>query len=205
MLRKSTSNRAEERRSTSRGRRSTSRGRRSTSRGRRSTSRNRTERSHSVKKYINYEILFNNKTYEKDMSVYNLLNRKEHVNLEELDESLCAVKSGSKINSIFKLNDIVSSINDCDFSLLVNKDKKIIAILSIVIYGNMWEINYLCGSYKERGLGGNLLKKLKQVANEYDKPITIYAVGIPSAAKHVYLKSGFNPDLNSDGYQYTVK
>jgi hypothetical protein len=152
-----------------------------------------------------YEVLFNDKSYERDFSQYGIMTREKQIEISDVDKNLCSVIKDGSIKQIFDLNSVIDSINETTFSLLISKKSKIKAVISITVYGAMWEMTYVCGTANEKGLGSKLLTKLIKITELYEKPITIYGVGIPAGARKVYLSKGFTPQFNDDGLQLIIQ
>jgi hypothetical protein len=140
--------------------------------------------------------------FDKNLFSFGINNRENDITIDELDENLCTFKKDEQVIKAFTPGEIVSTINGCTFALLAMKRSKIIAFISVTAYGNMWEIQHICGSSNERGLGGKLLDKLIEITQIYTKPIVLYGLGIKEGSRMLYLKKGFK--LIDGSYQLTL-
>ena len=104
------------------------------------------------------------------------------ITIEDLDNNLC--------RKVFDNNLIMNAISECSF-VLYYKDEKIKGILCVTVYGNMWEISYICVSPVKKGLGSRLIDKLKNIASTYKSPIILYGLGLYEGSQKLYEKNGF--------------
>jgi hypothetical protein len=56
----------------------------------------------------------------------------------------------------------------------------------------MWEIQHICGSSYERGIGSKLLDKLIEITQKYTNPIILYGLGIKEGSRMLYIKKDLN-------------
>jgi len=119
------------------------------------------------------------------------------INPEKIGNDIC--------RGVFKPDNIIDCINQCSFSLYFEENSKIKGIICVTNYDNTkyWEITYICVSADKKGLGTELLNKLKNIAkknvNAVKPVIVIYGMGITDASSNLYIKNGFKDK------QYVVK
>ena len=85
------------------------------------------------------------------------------------------------------------------FSLYYIENQILLGIACVTIYGDMWEVSYICTAKK--GVGTLLIKKIKDIAVEYELPITIYGLGFIQV-QNFYIKNKFI-EVNGS-HQYRV-
>jgi hypothetical protein len=132
---------------------------------------------------MSYYVYFNNSDYTKDFTDLNITVTKSNIKFEDLDDELC--------RGIFNNSQIFESTQEVSFILYFKKDMKIKGILCLTVYGQMWEVSYICVSVDEKGLGSSLLDKLKSMAKKYSRPITIYGLALYEGSQKLYIKNGF--------------
>lgn len=117
------------------------------------------------------------------------------INLTNLDVSekrMDTSKLSSKMcGPLIKVDDLKGSIEESNFALYIEDEGKIIATLTVIIYGNLWEISYICSL--KRGSGTTLINILKNIARQF-KPVTLYGLGIHEGSRKLYAKNGFKLD-----------
>ena len=105
-------------------------------------------------------MLVDQRLNNKNINLENLTLSHKNIDTNKITSTLCQPS--------FNSNDLLLSIRDCDFCLYV-EEEKIVAILTVVIYENMWEINYICS--EKKGSGTILINILKSIADK-NKPVT---------------------------------
>lgn len=130
------------------------------------------------------------------------------INPEKIGNDIC--------RGVFKPDNIIDCINQCSFSLYFEENSKIKGIICVTNYDNTkyWEITYICVSADKKGLGTELLNKLKNIAkknvNADKQVIVIYGMGTTDASSNLYIKNGFKDKkyvvkYNTDGGNKTKR
>jgi len=113
------------------------------------------------------------------------------INISKLPSEMCG--------PLIKIEDFIGSIEESNFLLYIEDETKIVAALTVIMYGNMWEISYICSLKK--GSGTILINILKGIAAQF-KPVTLYGLGIHEGSRKLYIKNEFENIDNS--YRYTI-
>ena len=142
-----------------------------------------------------------------------------NINYEEIDEKIGKKLAKNICRGEFGNKNIVDAFKTCSFSLYFEEEAKeedlpdtgniIKGIICVTNYNNS---KYICVSEKRRGLGTELVTKLKQIAKKNvneDKPvIVIYGMGLTNASSNLYIKNGFKNNefvVKNDGGNKTKK
>jgi hypothetical protein len=145
-----------------------------------------------------FYIYYNDETYKKSLIKYKIHELRENLKKEDIPPNMCNdTKTSKKIFDNFQIYDAMTSST---FSLYYIENQILLGIACVTIYGDMWEVSYICTAKK--GVGTLLIKKIKDIAVEYELPITIYGLGVYLGSQFLYKKNKFI-EVNGS-HQYRV-
>jgi len=131
-----------------------------------------------------FYIFYNDDTYKHSLIKFKVFSLRENLKIEDIPDNMCNDAKSSR--QIFDKDQIYDAMNTSTFSLYYIENDILLGIMCISIYGDMWEVYYICAAKK--GVGTLMIKKLKDIATDYDLPITIYGLGVYPGSQFLYKK-----------------